>query len=218
VTASQSPAGIWFARRPIGGASSTLFEYAGVAGDEHPDGAVVDIDEDIDDAEPMVVARAEAAGPETAGRVLDVRVAPWVVPRAPRAWYVELPDPDARPPTMTLVAFATDHFAVGTVIDQATFTDLPVRSSEQIGAFRWWTSTGQGHEIYVNPSFRRRQVGTSLTFAVEGYRAASGWSPLWGGGERTDLGEAWTRALPAVFRGRVARRTKVMPPMTPPGR
>jgi hypothetical protein len=218
MAAGGSPVGIWFARRPIPGGSSPLVKYAGFGGDEHPDGAVVNVDGPSDDAKPMVVARAEAASPAGSGRVLDVRVAHWVVPRAPQTWYVGLPEPAARPPTMTLVAFPTRHFSAGTVIDQATFTDLPVRSSEQVGALRWWTSTGQVHEIYVNPSLRRGQVGLSLVFAVEGYRAAAGWAPIWTGGERTDLGEALTRGVPSVFRGRVTRRTKVLPPMTPPGR
>jgi hypothetical protein len=62
VTARRSPVGFWFARRPVGGASSMLVEYAGVGGGEHPDGAVVDIDEDIDDAKPMVLAHNAATG------------------------------------------------------------------------------------------------------------------------------------------------------------
>jgi hypothetical protein len=200
--------------------SPPLIEIEGFAGDAQPDGVIVAADDaPAGDAEPLVVVRAEVAeSPTAAPRVREIRIAGSVAPRAPRTWFVALPEPAARPPAMTLIAYPTKHQRAGAVIDQETFTGLPVRSSEQVAAFRWWTSTGQAHEIYVNPSWRRRHLAIVMMMAAEGYRATQGWAPIWMGGERTDLGEVAVRGAPAYGRARITRRTKVLPPMTPPGR
>lgn len=203
--------GIWFARRVLPQAMG-LVEVAGYAGDEHPDGVTVDdVAERPDRGEPVVVCRSRGRD-----RVSDVHVARWVAPNAPPLWYVESPEPAARPPAMTLIAFAAADVAPGSVIDQATFTGLPVRSDAQTAALRWWTGTGQIHQIYVAPAYRRRGIAAKLVLAAGGYRVARGWAPLWAGGERTDLGEAIAAAAPAMLRGRITPRTRSLPPMTPP--
>lgn len=207
--------GLWFARRAVPGEAPGAVEIRGYSGDEHPDGDVVDVPETDDPgaerSDWVLAAQATAAG-----RVSRLLVSGGLAPRAPALWYVEHPEPSARPPAMTLIGFATAHFADGTVVDQATFTDLPVRSADQAGAFRWWTATGQIHQIYVAPARRRQGIGTKLAFAAGAYRAARGWAPLWVGGERTDLGEAISRTTPGMVTGRITPRTRVLPEMTPP--
>jgi len=206
----SAPAGIWFARRHIDGGS--MVEVAGYAGNAQPDGLVVDVSVLPQDDEPVVVAHADAA----TLRVRDVRLAPALFPAATRLWFVEHPEPSSRPPAMTLIAFDARVTAPGDVIDQAAFTELPVQSSAQIAAIRWWTGTGQIHQVYVAPALRRRGFGTAMTLAAGGYRAARGWAPLWTSGERTELGEAMATAT-AMLSGRVMPRTRVLPPMTPQG-
>jgi GNAT superfamily N-acetyltransferase len=176
----------------------------------HPDGSVVDTT-DGDPALALVVARADAG----TGALLGVLVTRELALQAPALWYVVQPELDAKPPAMNIVAFATNHRPDGIVVDQDTFTKMPVRSTEQVAAIRWWHGTGQIHQIYVAPTHRRRGIGTKLLLTAGGLRVVNGWAPLWGGGERTDLGEAYIRQGPDVVRGRVTPRTKSLPPMTP---
>jgi GNAT superfamily N-acetyltransferase len=154
------------------------------------------------------------AGPN--GKILELHVGPTVAPAAPPLWYVEKPETADRPPAMVLVAFATTDLPEGAVVDHATFTAMPVASNQQVGAIRWWPSSGLVHQIYVVPARRRQGIGTKLIAAAGAYRAARGWTPMWGNGERTDLGEVHTAALPSPFQDRLTPRTQVMPPMTPP--
>jgi GNAT superfamily N-acetyltransferase len=133
---------------------------------------------------------------------------------AVRLWYVEVPEPDADPPTVSLVAYASDHFESGTVIDNDTFEPLEVRSDEQVGAVRYLPATGRLHEVYVDPRRRRQGIATVLIYAASAHLLASGSSRrIWAGGYRTDLGEALARGLPHPQR--VEARGDVAPPMTP---
>lgn len=182
-------------------------------GDGQPDGAVLDAGP-ADAEAALVTARAERAS----GRVLTVEVAAHVSPNAPALWLVAQPEPTAEPPAMTLVAFATNRFREGTVISAAEFTDLPVRSAEQVAAVRWFTRTGQVHQVYVAPDHRRRGIGTKLLLAAGTYAVASGWPRLWGNGERTDLGEVLATSGHDVVRRRMQARSRVLPPMTPGAR
>lgn len=130
-------------------------------------------------------------------------------------WYVAVPEPDDERPAVSLVAFDTTHFPPGTVVDNDTFRSVPVASTDQVGAIRWWPATGQIHQVYVSPMRRRQGIGTALVYAASAHLKASG-SPrhLWSGGDRTDLGEALASALP--HRQRVRPRRGVVPEMTPP--
>jgi GNAT superfamily N-acetyltransferase len=150
------------------------------------------------------------------GKVLSLHVGASVAPTAPPLWYVEKPETAERPPAMILVAFSTDDLPEGTVVDDARFAAMPITSNQQVGAVRWWPSSGLVHQVYVVPAHRRKGIGTKLLAAAGAYRAARGWSPIWGGGDRTDLGEVHTAALPTPFRERLTPRTRVMAPMTPP--
>jgi GNAT superfamily N-acetyltransferase len=196
---------IWWGRR--------AHELLGFGTDEQPDGAIVDLDPDAAlPAHPLMSAYTDAGN----GRVRSVHVSGAVAPTAPPLWYVEHPQTAERPPAMVLIAFSTSDLPDGSVIDDATFTEMDVRNADQAGAIRWWPATGLVHQIYVTPAMRRRGIGTKLLAAAGAYRAARGWAPIWANGERTDLGEVHTRALPAPFQGRLTPRTRVMPPMTPP--
>jgi len=132
----------------------------------------------------------------------------------PAMWYVEVPEHDATPPAMSLVAFDTTHFRPGTVVGNAVFEPLAIRSDQQVGAIRWWPGTGQIHQVYVQPHRRREGIGSALACAAAAHLVASG-SPhrLWAGGDRTELGEALAQVSP--HQHRVRPRQRVLPPMTP---
>lgn len=199
---------IWYARSAADSpATITAFVTA-----DFPDGTVVDAQQlsgrDLDALPSLWEARYEA------GSGLLLRVT--VVGSAQRLWYVAIPEPDADPPAVTLVAFDTSHFPTGRVIDHAVFVPLPVRSDEQVGAIRWWPGTGQIHQVYVHPRRRRQGIATALVYAASAHLIAAG-SPhrIWASGDRTDLGEALAAGLPHPQRVRSRRRS--IAPMTPAG-
>jgi GNAT superfamily N-acetyltransferase len=203
------PFRVWYARRREPGGDG--FTVTAIQGDRHPDRTVVDTDTNTDNLEaegrPLYRARYRD------GWMVQVTVEPSLVPEAPALWYVEVGEPEAEPPAMVLVAFATDHFPDGTVMAASALDEHGLERDHQIGALRWWVLTGQVHQIYVAPSARRRGVGTKLSLAGAAYCRGPGWPSLWGTGEVTDLGEAWIDR--AVWRGRVEQRSRRVPPMTP---
>lgn len=193
----------WYSRQPAAG--SDAWEVCLHAGDEYEDGAVV--------AAPPV--RALVTAKLVRDAVVALHVAREIAPRAPAMWFVAHPETAADPPAMTLVAFGTADQPAGAVVPAATFTELPVRSTDQLAAVRWFTGTGQVHQIYVAPEQRRRSIGTALLLAAGTFAVACGWPRLWGNGERTDLGEAIVTRGHDLIRRRVTARTRVLPPMTP---
>jgi GNAT superfamily N-acetyltransferase len=188
-------------------AGSGIREICLYAGAEHEDGAMVDTPSAV--TRPVVTARV------LKGDVLSVRVNRTVAPRAPAMWFAALPEPTAQPPAMNLVAFGTRHKPEGAVVPPAVFTAMPVRSAHQLAAVRWFTETGQVHQVYVSPTVRRHGIATVLLLAAGTFAVASGWPRLWGNGERTDLGEALVTGGHDVIRRRVVVRSRVLPPMTP---
>jgi GNAT superfamily N-acetyltransferase len=205
------PFRVWYARRPEPGGDG--FTLTAIEGDRHPDRSVVDVDTDnladaaAGEGRPLYRARYRD------GWMVQVTVEASLVPAAPSLWYVEVGEPEAGPPAMILVAFATDHLPDGTVVASSALDELGLERDNQMAALRWWVLTGQVHQIYVAPSARRRGVGTKLALVGAAYCRGPGWPSLWGTGEVTDLGEAWVSR--AVWSGRVEARSRHLPPMTP---
>lgn len=206
-----APFRVWYARRPP--RSDGEVTLAAIAGDLHPDRAIVDI------GDGTAGDRAEASGRRLYraryqdGWMTQVTVESDLAPAAPTLWYLEVGEPDAEPAAMTLVAFATDHFADGTVMAAAKLSEMGLGAEDRAGVLRWWVETGQVHQIYVAARARRQGVGTKLALACAAYCRGPGWPSLWGNGQVTDLGEAWIDQ--AVWRGRVEGQSERMPPMTP---
>jgi GNAT superfamily N-acetyltransferase len=134
---------------------------------------------------------------------------------APLLWYVEVPEPAARPAATTLVAFSDVRLPEGTVVDAERARRAGVDGSRQVAALRWWPGTGLVHQVYVAAEHRRRGVGNKLVRAAFGIQAARGLPPLHGDGRRTELGEAWRNVLPPAVAMRMAPLSELMPPMTP---
>lgn len=198
--------GIWWGRRAAASPPGA-YDVLVIPGDEHPDGTLVDL-VDAPPRTPVVTAHVDPTG-----RIRSIAVAAELAGAAPPLWYVEVPETAADPPAMVLVAYATSDLADGTVVDNATFTSMPIRSDAQVAAVRWWPANGQIHQIYVGPEHRRQGIGRKLFAAAGGYVAARGWPRLWVSGERTDLGETALEHAPDYFANRVTPRHTQSPPM-----
>jgi GNAT superfamily N-acetyltransferase len=136
--------------------------------------------------------------------------------RTAKLWWVEVPETSADPPALNIVAYDAPVLAPGSVIDDAGFTSLPVRASMQAGAYRWWPSTGEVHQMYVAPDGRRQGVGIALGTFAWTYAWLRGWPAQFTGGYRTDLGEALLETTKPWWSGRTGPRSHISPPMTPP--
>ncbi|MGH9056275.1 MAG: hypothetical protein ACRDYY_10520, partial [Acidimicrobiales bacterium] len=130
-------------------------------------------------------------------------------------WHIELTEPDADPLATNLLAFATPDWPDGTIVslDEADATGVDLR--EQVGALRWWTGTGQVHQIYVAAHMRRRRIASKLVLTGAALTVGRRWPSLWATGELTDLGAEFVSR--ALWTSRVAPRSKQHPPMTPAG-
>jgi hypothetical protein len=196
---------LWFARRP--GPDGSM-ELTAVLGDGHPYRSVVDAEPGPKD----VVLYRSFYRPD--GTMTRAVVDPAITPRAPGLWYLEWPESELDPPATNLIAFATPEFADGTIVDGERWEALGADVREQVAALRWWTRTGQVHQVYVAPQWRRCGIGNKIVLVGAASTIGRRWPSLWSGGETTDLGEAWVR--PAVWGTRVAPRSRRIPPMTPP--
>jgi GNAT superfamily N-acetyltransferase len=202
----------WYARlrhpaEPGVPAQRTL---VGVLTPDFAPGVVVDLPGDRRPSGWFVAARHDADG----HRVRAVHAA---LPHAPSLWYVELAEPDADPPAVTLVAFSDTGRPDGDVLTEAEARAAGVHGEHQVAAVRWWPEAGLVHQLYVGPEYRRRGVGSKLLHAAFGVQKARGLPDLHGDGRRTDLGEDLRRGLPAYASWRLAPLTQRLPPMTPGG-
>jgi GNAT superfamily N-acetyltransferase len=177
-----------------------------VIGEEHPYRQVVELAEVPSRATVLYEAEYRPDGEMT-----KVAVEPSFAPDAAELWYSEVPEPEADPPATNLLAFATLEWPDGAVVGPMERSGTDLRA--QVGALRWWTDTGQVHQIFVIPHMRRRRVGTKLVLAGAALTVGRRWPSLWSSGDLTDLGTSWISA--SVWAPRVAPRTSVVPPMTP---
>lgn len=205
----SSTRSVWYGRTATGATTG----LAAFVSEEFADGQVVDTANlppgSLDAAVELWRAQLDPA----------IRRLIWMDPMAgaPVMWFVHQPEDDAEPSAVTLVAFAGGELPAGTVTGAVGFQATGVDPAEQVGAIRWWPATGQVHQIYVQPLWRRRRVGTALLHAASAQQVAlATGARLWGGGERTDLGESFVAGLP--YDHRVARRSTRVAPMTPPDR
>lgn len=159
---------------------------------DHPDGTVLGPDVPDDDCPPDAMVGSVDLD---AQHRIRVRLSDWAVPGAPDLWFVFVPSTEAAPDLVNLVAYATGHFPDGTVIDNASFYTVPVRSSEQVGALRWWADTGLVDQIFVAEEHRMSHVATKLMYSADGVHQHHGWpGHIHVGGKRTDLGQAVAQA------------------------
>jgi GNAT superfamily N-acetyltransferase len=196
---------VWFARTPAPDGGTRL---ACVIGEEQPYRHVVDVASDkLPD---RVLYRGEY---RSDGEMTRAVVEPNFAPKAVDLWFSELPEPDADPPATNLLAFATPEWPDGTILRPEDLARNDVDAREQVAALRWWTTTGQVHQVFVASHMRRRGIGTKLVLTGAALTVGRRWPSLWSGGDTTDLGHSWITA--SVWSARVAPRSRVVPPMTP---
>lgn len=146
-------------------------------------------------------------------RVVGLQVLAHYVPKAPPIWFAELRQSAARPPAVNLLAFTGHDQPAGTLVEESDLSNLPVRSSDQLAALRWYPASGEVDQIYVQPAWRRRGLASAMIAAGATLSVARDWPRLWGDGQRTQLGEELRNA--SSWRHRAADLTHVVPPMTP---
>ncbi len=147
--------------------------------------------------------------------ILNVWVADIVAPEAPDLWFVRVDETKASPPAVNLVAFASDVRPAGTVVNHYQFATMGVRSEEQAAAVRWYPRDGLVHQVFVDPKWRRLQVGTKLLYSAGGVHQSMGWAgKLHSDGRRTPAGDALTSNL--LHPIRIAPITETMPSMDLP--
>lgn len=207
---SDPNVGIWALR--TASLPGGRFEVAGLLSGHFPDGATVGPGPDLAEfpgAIELLTVRLDRL------RRPVVAIAPWATPGAPGLWFVEA---DASTPDRamhSLVAFGTEHHLDGTVIPNAAFFTMPVRSDEQVAALRWDTTTGEIDQIHVAPDVRDQGVAKKLIIVGGAYHAHRGWEgKVHVGGRRSDaveemlVGRSPLRVTPRT------ERTVIIDPLT----
>jgi GNAT superfamily N-acetyltransferase len=186
--------------------------FAVVWSSRHPDGSRLELpvaaaEREIGD-EAVCIARYDEER-----RVVALEVGARGAPKAPDLWFAEVAETTGRPPAVSLMAFGGHGVPAGRLVDPPGLADLPVVSSDQLGAVRWYPATGEVDQIYVQPQQRRRSLGGALIGAAAALSYARDWPRLWSDGQRTALGEQFRNGSP--WRARTADLTHLAPPMTP---
>ena len=177
--------------------------------DAHPDAEVIDAAIIVDDVHELWRTDVDADGRSIIG------LNPRALGGAPPLWFVVVPETETPRPAMMLAGFATDHVAPGTVLTNPEFFSLPIRSTDQVGAIRWWHLEGVVDQVFIAEQWRRRHLGTALIYAANAYQVLNGWpSRLTSDGRRTELGERLAAAT--LFPDRFAPLETLSPPMDPP--
>jgi GNAT superfamily N-acetyltransferase len=179
-----------------------------VMGGEHPYRHVIEVDDLPPHASILYQADYGADGEMT-----RVMIEPADADGAVDLWYCEVPEPEADPPATNLLAFATGEWSDGTIVSPEEREGAGTDLRAQVAALRWWTGTGQVHQIFVIAHMRRRGIGSKLVLAGAALTVGRRWPSLWSNGDLTDLGSSWISE--SVWAPRVAPRTSVVPPMTP---
>jgi len=134
------------------------------------------------------------------------------LPDAPSMWYLLVREYGEYPPKQTLIGFANDMYADGTVIEQQEFLKTGVELSSRAAAIRWGMGDPKIEQIYVAEQHRRKRVATKLINVADIVNVAGNWGGfIYGGDQVTELGSqlasSWTNSIRLI-------ETKVkLPPM-----
>lgn len=197
----QSAPPTWYARRST--LQSGLHLVSAHRGFEHADGTT------MHGGRPALwsTERSELG-------LIRVIVAREAAPEAPNTWFVSVDEPRAEPPAANLVAYVTDDFPSGTIINRYQFGSLGIRGEDQAGAIRWFRDIGLKHQIFVAPQWRRNQLGTLLVYTASAFHQANGWPGRFhADGRRTELGEKFGGRF--NHPERTVPLSELIPPMDP---
>jgi GNAT superfamily N-acetyltransferase len=210
-TDRRSGTGSWW-QCVIRGTGAEPERFVTVQSTRYPDGSRIELAPDmarsqIGDDAVCVITLGDSR------RVVGLHVSPWFAPKAPPMWFGEVRESTASPPAVSLVAFTGAGQPPNTLADATELAALPVNSSDQLGALRWYPATGEVDQMYVQPPWRRRNIASALLAAAASLSVARDWPRFWGDGQRTAMGEDLRNAR--SWRYRAADLTHVAPPMTP---
>ena len=207
---TESWPAIWVLRTAAlpGGA----FEFVGLVSDHHPDGAKIGpgpLVSDFPGAVELLSVRVDAAGRPVAS------IAPWLSSGMSALWFVEMDESTANRQLHSLVGFANGHLDDGTIVSNASFFTMPVRSDEQVGAIRWDATTGEIDQIYVAPGHRGQRLATKLVVCAGAFHNYRGWSgKIHVGGRRGDNVEEMVQSRSPLRVSPRLERTVVIDPLT----
>lgn len=136
-----------------------------------------------------------------------------IAPGAPELGYVLVPELDAKPFALSLVAFPSSVIPAGRVLTPPEAAEQKVASDTQVAAVRWIPEDGVIHQVYVHPSRRRQGISHKLLLGTGLVAAAHGWRAVHGGEDRTDLGDLMLQGAPDAWQGYLDTRVKSSPPM-----
>lgn len=171
--------------------------------DLYPDGTLLGLDRS--EAEFRGVTQILRLDMDTSNRPV-VTFAEWAEAGMPHLWFVEMDVSTPAASMHALVAFATGHARRGTVVSNAAFFTMPVRSEEQVGAVRWDTNSGEIDQVFVAEHARGQQVARTLIAVADAYRVHRGWpGKVYVGGRRSDTVEKLLEGRPET---RIVPRTQ----------
>ncbi len=182
--------------------------------EDHEDGAIVDSPTGLD----AVYNLWQATVGDDGHSVLHINTT--IVPKAPDLWFVALPTPaevrqQGHANVHTLVGFATGDLPVGTVISNAEFFGLAVKSEEQVAAVRWWPDEAIVDQVLVAPNSQHEQLASTMIYAAMAYHQHRGWpGRLHSDGQVVKIGEATVTGRRHL--SRMTSLNEVLPPLEPP--
>ncbi len=130
-------------------------------------------------------------------------------------WYALVREYGKLKQSQTLVAFNTDHYAEGTVVEVDELKSRgfdPSFMSQRIAAIRWGFGDPHIEQLFVDQNHRRKRISIRIINVADVVNVAGNWGGfIYGGDQVTDLGEqlrgAWSNSA------RVQNIVAKMPPM-----
>jgi GNAT superfamily N-acetyltransferase len=203
--------GVWYLR--VTNHDGSPSRLLAIESSRMPDAAVETVTEaDFDDS--MVIGWRCQVGFH-GGRPANITMAPDLVAKAPDLWFCEFHEDEATPPTAVhLIVFTGHNQPAGALLDHAAVSTAGISYDTQLAAMRFYPATGELHQMYVQPAWRRYGIGRTLIYATGALSIAHGWPRIWAGGLRTEQGEQFRQSSP-VWVTRSSDLTETAPPMTP---
>lgn len=134
------------------------------------------------------------------------------LPNTPSLWYVLIAQSGGHLPSLTLAAFASDHFPDGTVVAPKVAGDAGVYPKDRVAAINWGMDDPKLYQLYVAESHRRLRIATKIINACDILQVARGTGKfIYGGDQVTELGDLYGQAWVGSTRRREPEIH--MPPM-----
>jgi len=115
------------------------------------------------------------------------------IPNAIPMWYALIREYGALKQSQTLVAFDTDHYPDGTVVEVSELQQRgfdPSFMANRVAAIRWGFGDPHLEQIFVIEKYRRRRMSVKLINVADVVNTAGNWGGfIYGGDQVTAMGE-----------------------------